>query len=113
MIYEILKTSLTKRLRNDAFTILHPVAISYLERNQPMNTSSLPSGNNEPRDAVYWAQQISTLKVARTPTGALNLNVEGREALSPLQGFGQMWQKTYQVRLQGIHVKTTEVIKTW
>ena len=78
-----------------------------------MNTSSLSSGKKEPRDAAYWAQQISTLKVARTPTGALNLNVEGREALSPLQGFGQMWQKTYQVRLQGIHVEAAEVIKTW
>jgi hypothetical protein len=33
-------------------------------------------------------------KVARAPAGALNLNVDGRRAMSPLQGFGQMWQKT-------------------
>jgi hypothetical protein len=34
-------------------------------------------------------------------------------ALSPLQGFGQMWQKTYRVRLKGADVQPTEVIKQW
>ncbi len=67
----------------------------------------------QPRDAAYWAKQGSTFKVARVPTGALNLNVEGRIAQSPLQGFGQMWQKTYRVYLKGADVKPTEVIKVW
>jgi hypothetical protein len=78
-----------------------------------MTTSSTPSSSGQPRDAAYWAQQASTFKVARTPTGALNLNVEGRHTMGPLQGFGQMWQKTYRVRLEGASVKPTEVIKIW
>ena len=81
-----------------------------------MTTSSTPPDEGqaaEPRDAAYWAKQGSTFKVARVPTGALNLNVEGRIAQSPLQGFGQMWQKTYRAYLKGASVKPTEVIKVW
>jgi hypothetical protein len=33
--------------------------------------------------------------------------------MSPLQGFGQMWQKTFRIRLNGAQVKPAEVIKTW
>jgi hypothetical protein len=60
-----------------------------------MTPQSTPSYEKQPRDAAYWAQYAATLKVARAPTGALNLNVEGRRAMSPLQGFGQMWRKTF------------------
>ncbi len=67
----------------------------------------------QPRDAAYWAQEFSSFKIERTPTGALNLNVEGRRPLSPLQGFGQMWNKIYRVRLVGASVTPAEVIKTW
>jgi hypothetical protein len=59
-----------------------------------MNPQSPSSDEKQPRDAAYWAQYAATLKVARAPAGALNLNVDGRRAMSPLQGFGQMWQKT-------------------
>jgi len=78
-----------------------------------MTTSSTPSQDEQPRDAAYWAQQISTLKVSVAPTGALNLNVAGRQLVGPLQGFGQLWQKTYRVRLNGAAVTPAEVIKTW
>ena len=57
-----------------------------------MTTSPIPSEDLHPRDAAYWAQQATTFEVTKAPTGALNLNVEGHRALSPLQGFGQMWQ---------------------
>ncbi len=81
-----------------------------------MTTSSTPSNEEEaaqPRDAAFWAKQASTFRVTRVPTGALNLNVEGRQALSPMQGFGQMWQKTYRVYLGGVNVQPAEVIKVW
>src|SRR5437660_6650911 len=77
-----------------------------------MTTSSNPPDNRQPRDATYWAQ-VATFKVTQVPTGALNLNVEGRQAISPLQGFGQMWQKTYRVRLKGAAAKPADVIKAW
>jgi hypothetical protein len=67
----------------------------------------------QPCDADYWTQRISTLKVPRTPTGALNLNVDGRHVLSPLQGFGQLWHKTFRIQLKGQRVTAGEVIKTW
>jgi len=72
-----------------------------------------PPDEKKPRDAAYWAQQISTFKVSHVPTGALNLNVEGKQALSPLQGFGQMWKKTYRTHLHGTTVQPVEVIKAW
>src|SRR5437764_5591266 len=80
-----------------------------------MTTSSTPSpaGDKQPRDTVYWAQQVSTLKVTRTPKGALNLNVEGRQVVGPLQGFGQLWQKTYWVRLTGLQASPQDVMTTW
>jgi len=81
-----------------------------------MSTSSNSPDEKQtviPRDAAYWAKQTKTFKVSNAPSGALNLNVEGRQALSPLQGFGQMWQKTYRIRLEGANVQPTEVIKTW
>jgi hypothetical protein len=66
-----------------------------------------------PRDATYWAKSVSALEVGEVPPEAINLNVHGRQAMSPLQGFGQMWQKTYRVRLDGASTKPTDVIKTW
>ncbi|HZS79417.1 MAG TPA: hypothetical protein VFA41_22580 [Ktedonobacteraceae bacterium] len=75
--------------------------------------STNPPESQQPRDAAYWAQQTSLFKVTRVPTGALDLNVEGRQGMSPLQGFGQMWQKVFRVRLQGIEASPSEVIKIW
>ena len=77
-----------------------------------MNPIITPSDDKQPRDTAYWAQ-TSTLKVGKMPTGALNLNVEGRQLLGPLQGFGQLWQKTFRIRLNGVPVKSTEVIQMW
>jgi hypothetical protein len=65
------------------------------------------------RDATSWAKRVSTLMVTDVPEGALNLNVEGRRLTSPIQGFGQMWQKTYQVRIPGDRVSPPELISTW
>ena len=61
----------------------------------------------------YWAPAVSRLKVGQAPAGAVNLNVEGRQAVGPLQGFGQLWQKTYWVRLSGAEVPPADLIKTW
>lgn len=41
------------------------------------------------------------------------MNVAGRHLTSPLNGFGQLWQKTYQVRLQGVEVTPQEVVRLW
>src|SRR5207248_6321641 len=72
-----------------------------------------PPDNKQPRDATYWAQQTAIFKVSQLSSGALDLNVEGRRGLSPLQGFGQMWQKIFRVRLKDREVSPTEVIRAW
>jgi hypothetical protein len=67
-----------------------------------------------PRDAAFWAAQAGSLRVSGTvPSRAINLNVDGKSAVGPLQGFGQMWQKTYVVRLNGVDVEPTQVISAW
>jgi hypothetical protein len=53
------------------------------------------------------------LKVAEVTPGAINLNVDGRQLEGPVQGFGQLWQKTYRVRLPGNRVSPEEVIRVW
>jgi hypothetical protein len=78
-----------------------------------MTTTSRPVTIAQPYDAIHWTQYLSPLKVQRTPTGALNLNVDGRHVLSPLQGFGQLWQKTFSIRLKGQRLTAGEVMKTW
>lgn len=75
-----------------------------------------PTGNqesNQSRSASNWASPVSTLKVTGLPSEAINLNVEGRKLTGPLQGFGQLWQKTYKVRLSGSSATPDQVIARW
>ena len=66
-----------------------------------------------PRDAGHWATPVGRLKVGDVSDDAVNINVEGRQVVGPLQGFGQLWQKTYSVRLSGASITPQEVIKEW
>ncbi len=61
-------------------------------------------------DAAHWAHHVETLKL---PEGVVSPNVEGRRPVSPLQGFGQMWQKTFKVRLKGASASPAEVVEAW
>ncbi len=65
-----------------------------------------------PRDTENWAKPIDHLRVSPSAT-ASSLNVAGRQVVGPLQGFGQMWQKTYRVRLSGAKVSPADVIAVW
>jgi hypothetical protein len=71
------------------------------------------SAPKQPRDAPYWAQPVSKLKVSEVPVGAMNINVEGRQVVSPLHGFGGLWQKTFRVRLAGLDKTPAEVMRAW
>ena len=64
-------------------------------------------------DVPHWAKPVEKLEVSDLPSGPTNLNVEGRRVVGPLQGFGQMWQKTYRVRLSGSKVTPAEVVTFW
>ena len=78
-----------------------------------MSDSSDRPEQDSPRDAPYWAQPVSRLKVSGLPVEAVDINVEGCQVVGPLQGFGQLWQKTYWVRLSGATSTPAEVIETW
>ncbi len=67
----------------------------------------------QPRDADHWARYVETLRVTGLREGAGARNVEGRRPMSPLQGFGKMWQKTFKVRLEGAKASPAEVVRTW
>ena len=63
-----------------------------------------------PRDAGSWAPKVRRLAVTRR--GRPGANVDGRRLTGPLQGFGQMWQKTYRLDL-GPDVAPRPAIATW
>jgi hypothetical protein len=68
-----------------------------------------------------WAKPAARLQVeGDIPRGAMNLNVQGRQLNNPLQGFGQMWQKTYRMKLIAPRVPMTgqaaapqDIISAW
>src|SRR4051812_40853506 len=77
-------------------------------------TGNPPDQNNPPRNRDdNWAAPIDRLKVSEVPTGATNINVEGREVDSPMQGFGPLWQKTYRLRLAGLAKTPAEIMSVW
>ena len=78
-----------------------------------MTTPPQPPGNGQPRDATNWAVSRNVLRVSDVPAQAVNLNVEGRRVAGALQGFGQLWQKTYTVRLAGVDLTPAEVVRIW
>lgn len=58
-----------------------------------------------------WARPVEKLEVSFVPEGALNLNIHGLSTAGPNQGFGRLWEKTYEVRLPGINATPKEVIR--
>ena len=64
----------------------------------------------EPKDTGGWAHPVDRL--ATTATGAPDDAVTGRRVAGPVQGFGQMWQKTFRVRLDGIQ-SSRAVMAMW
>jgi hypothetical protein len=65
------------------------------------------------RDAANWAKAVHRLRVTEVPAGVANINVSGRRAIGPLQGFGRLWQKTYRMSLEGASVTPAEVVAVW
>ena len=71
-------------------------------------TASAPT---PPRDADAWARPVDRLST--TATGASLDTVTGKRVAGPVQGFGQMWQKTFTVRLEGVDTEPETVIRHW
>jgi hypothetical protein len=62
-------------------------------------------------DADAWARPVDRL--VATGTGASIDTVTGRRVAGPVQGFGQMWQKTFTVRLEGVEMTPESLVAHW
>jgi hypothetical protein len=71
------------------------------------------SSGHEERTTEGWAKPVHALDLTGVEPGGPAINVTGRRPTSPVQGFGQMWQKTYRVRLEGADAGPREVIAAW
>jgi len=60
-----------------------------------------------------WAAPVRTLSVGAIAEGALNANVQGHRVSGALQGFGQLWQKTFRARIRDAKLGPAEVIRIW
>jgi len=70
-------------------------------------SSNSPSDKQKSSEQA-WAKPTDHLHVEHEmPRGSINLNVDGRQLTNPLQGFGQMWQKTYRIKLIAPRVPAT------
>jgi hypothetical protein len=72
-----------------------------------------PAESSAGKHDEAWAAPVSRLSFSTTPAGAVGINVDGRQLTGPLNGFGQLWQKTYKVRLSGAAVSPVELIRVW
>lgn len=63
-------------------------------------------------DNGHWAEPIKKLLVPQMPEEAINLNVNKRKTAGPLQGFGQLWEKTYRVNVTDSGLNPGQIIDT-
>ncbi|MBA2374111.1 MAG: hypothetical protein H0V74_07920 [Chloroflexi bacterium] len=73
-------------------------------------TDARPTGNG--RDAANWARPVDRLSAAGVQ-GATVDSVTGKRVSGPLQGFGQLWQKTFTVRLTGADLTPQQLVAAW
>jgi len=70
-------------------------------------SANLPT-DREKSSEQAWAKPSDRLQVdPNISSRANNWNVQGRQLMNPLQGFGQMWQKTYRIKLIAPRVHAT------
>jgi hypothetical protein len=70
------------------------------------------SGPPTNRDAANWAKPVDRLSAAGV-AGAKVDSVTGKRVSGPLQGFGQLWQKTFTVRLTGVDLTPQQLVAAW
>ena len=61
-------------------------------------------------NASSWAKPVPTLSLAVKIKGARNLNVAGRRAVGPVNGFGPLWQKIFRLSIDNSTITPEEAI---
>ena len=64
-----------------------------------------------PRDQESWARPVDRLTTTAKTTG--QDTVTGKRVAGPVQGFGQMWQKTFAIRVPADDHTPESVIAHW
>jgi anti-anti-sigma regulatory factor len=67
--------------------------------------------SNPSFDVSFWAKPVVTLTVPEMPAQAINRNMQGRRVTGPVDGFGQLWQKTYRLMIDKPGLAPQKVIK--
>src|SRR3954468_13992496 len=82
------------------------------EREMVETREMTPNAEPTNRDAANWARPVDRLSAAGV-AGARDDAVSGKRVSGPLQGFGQLWQKTFSVRLDGTEISPTDLVALW
>ena len=75
-------------------------------------TEKAPPPAPASRDGDHWAKPVDRLS-AEGVAGAKVDSVTGKRVTGPLQGFGQLWQRTLRVPLEGSSMSPQQVIAAW
>ncbi|MBN2437293.1 MAG: STAS domain-containing protein, partial [Deltaproteobacteria bacterium] len=75
-----------------------------------LSTSPLSPDQSPPPG---WATSVDRLSMAGIPTGAMNMNVDGRRTSSPVEGFGRLWEKRYRLCLHDPDLDPRQIISLW
>ena len=78
-----------------------------IEANDEIQISPLASSSG---DSSNWASPVAKLKAPPFPPEAWNRNVNGRRAVGPVNGFGQLWQKLYRLRVSDPSITPEQAI---
>jgi hypothetical protein len=60
-----------------------------------------------------WARSVDRLSIRDIPAEAMNINVEGGQTTSPVNGFGWLWDKRYRLRVKDINLDPQQIISLW
>lgn len=82
------------------------------EKTPPQAPTEAPQEAPPSRDAGHWAKPVDRLTAEGVADAGVD-SVTGKRVASPLQGFGQLWQKTFRVPLEGSTMSPQEVIVVW
>ena len=101
-------TGLSQRLRD----IFQATRIDEVFCSEPDSAGQVMS-LYDPGKMAAWARPIERIMLSEIPEGAINMNVDGRKVVGPLQGFGRLWEKIFRIRLTGVNASPEEVIKAF
>jgi anti-anti-sigma regulatory factor len=61
-------------------------------------------------DVAYWSRPIDRIIVPSLSRRAINMNVNGRRIVGPVDGFGSLWQKKYRLTIEKDKLSPQNVI---